>query len=120
MTSEEIKALGLRVGDELLATIPVKVVSIQQGAPMLQLATVSRAATFWVEPEEVTAIQRMKPSLPDGWTWDQTNTGPGVIERASGPCGSWATINYEGGIVSHHVLPALVAKALLEVWGRTQ
>lgn len=56
MTREEIKALRLHEGGWVEVTLPVRVSAIQPESPMLELSTSSRAAVFWCDPDEITAI----------------------------------------------------------------
>jgi hypothetical protein len=134
MTSEEIKALGLRVGDVVRRTVEGRITAIDDYSdePNGPLFTFKDGGSHW--PIDIVAIERVMPGLPDGWTWIEiTEATPHLLAAAQQLAGDGRTsaaISRNGGIRCARNMetvndkgcatPALVAKALLEVWGRTQ
>lgn len=126
MTSEEIKALGLREGDVMRYTAEAPISDIddsdEEHGPMITMA--NNRGSFW--PEDFTAIERVMPPLPDGWTWNpedrrEVEHKEGDVLAFSNRDGSitcWRESVDDSGTRIPWPIPALVAKALLEVWGR--
>lgn len=115
MTSEEIKALGLRVGDVVRVTAVETIIEVDESGDYVWLANREH------QHQDIVAIERVMPALPEGWTWGAPLGDPVDIARANHTGYSdWASIDHLGRLHGAGLLPALVAKALLEVWGRTQ
>lgn len=127
MTSEEIKALDLRVegsGSEIYdVTIRCHVSELAESEDYIQ----AEVGDGVILKSIIVAMERVMPELPDGWVWINSTAGVYMVWneesniRASiihdGQICCWSM---EPGNNSHVKLPALVAKALLDVWGRTQ
>ena len=124
MTSEEIKALGLREegsgGDIYDVTIRCHV-SRHAGSEDYIQAEVGEGV---IHKSVITAMERVRPPLPDGWAWKPTI--PGESARVENGF-LHARISDRGGIDGWNdaedrpaPVEALVAKALIEAWERTQ
>ena len=122
MTSEEIKALGLRVGDVVHPKFGCRVdhVDDESGTVILH--------GLHYNPKLLISIERVMPGLPDGWVWIPMRNlvhfmqNEELSQRAS-VCSLGLLDCWEYGPDRDNIgmkMPALVAKALLEVWERTQ
>lgn len=120
MTSEEIKALGLRVGDVRRITKDYTIEHVDGDG--LAVICVNHGG---FPAKDIVAIERV---VPDGWIWinapatvymmwnKEMNLRASISADGLIDCWSMEPGNYN----AHYKTPALVAKALIEVWEQGQ
>ncbi len=67
MNADELKQY--KVGDKVRITVECQITYMRGG--QTQPITVSLGGTIaWPYTEEIIAVERVRPELPDGWKWD--------------------------------------------------
>lgn len=144
MTSEEIRALSLREGDVADLTVRVEVgrgsLTTGYSTPSMLMDVGDTPGTVDIEegvrgvlsfsfPDEcIRSIERVMPQLPEGWTRVDCVRNQGELALVMN--GTHAVlITIHGNLSGFYTdqrgenkapIPALVAKALIDVWGRTR